>query len=313
MTDGSATLLAATDFSRAAEAALRRAALLARSQGASLEILHVVPHTLAGDTWQLLADWWRSRLTDDGAERARRLAAERLAATAARLSAEPGLAVRTHCAEGRPPAEIAARAAALGARAVAVGAHGEHGLRELFVGSTSQKLLALAPCPVLVVRQWPVGPYEQVLVPTDFSGPAEEAARLAREWFAPARMTLFHAYELPYESMMRHAGVAQETIEAHRREAAGRLREALAAFARSAGFAPEDARLRVAHGYAPVRILEAAQDIEADLIVIATHGRSGLEAALLGSVALRIALEARCDVLFVRPRSAAGAQPIAIS
>jgi nucleotide-binding universal stress UspA family protein len=305
------TVLAATDFSREAEAALRRAAALAYAHGAALEVLHVLAHTLAGDTWQLLADYWRSRLAGTGADRARQIALGRLEATAARLSSETGRPAQTHLAEGRPPVEIAARAAALGAGLVAVGAHGEHGMRELFLGSTAQQLLRLAPCPVLMVRQWPLAPYERVLLPTDFSAPAREAARLARDFFPGARPCLFHAFELPYEPMMRYAGVESDTIETHRREAQARLREELAAFAESAGFARHEALLRVAHGYAPARILEAAQDMETDLIVIATHGRSGLEAAFLGSVALRIALEARCDVLFVRPQPAAGSSAAA--
>lgn len=74
MTHRLGTVLAATDFSREAEAALRRAAALARSHGAPLEVLHVVPHTLAGDTWQLLADYWRSRLAATDPERARQAA-----------------------------------------------------------------------------------------------------------------------------------------------------------------------------------------------------------------------------------------------
>lgn len=306
MTHRFGTVLAATDFSREAEAALRRAAALARSHGAPLEVLHVVPHTLAGDTWQLLADYWRSRLAATDPERARQVALERLDAAAAKLSSETGLAARTHLAEGRPPAAIAARADAIGAALAVIGAHGEHGLLDLFLGSTAQNLLRLAPCPVLIVRQWPLGPYERVLLPTDFSAPARSAALLARQFVPQARTCLFHAFELPYESMMRYAGLEQDTIEAHRREAQARLREELAAFAESAGFARGEALLRVAHGYPPARILEAAQDMEADLIVIATHGRSGLEAALLGSVALRVALEARCDVLFVRPEPGAG-------
>lgn len=298
---GTSAFLAATDFSRRAEAALRRAAALARLHNASLEILHVVPHTLVGDTWALLADYWRSRLTSADADRARALAADRLGETAAALAAETGLPVARHLAEGQPAQSIAARAAALGAELLVVGAHGEHGLRELFAGSTMQKLLHLAGCPVLVIRQWPVAPYDEVLLPTDFSAPALEAARVARRLFPGVRPCLFHAYELPYESLMRYAAVAEETIEAQRRDAGNRLREALAGFAHSAGFAPDGARLRIAHGYPPVRLLEAAQDLNADLIVIATHGRSGLAGALLGSVALRVALEARCDVLFVRP------------
>lgn len=59
--------------------------------------------------------------------------------------------------------------------------------------------------------------------------------------------------------------------------------------------------LHVVAGSAGPAIVEAARTLDADLIVMATHGRSGVARAILGSVADHVARHAACPVLLVRP------------
>jgi nucleotide-binding universal stress UspA family protein len=56
-------------------------------------------------------------------------------------------------------------------------------------------------------------------------------------------------------------------------------------------------------GEPAAEILEAAREARADLIVMGTHGRTGLEHALMGSIAERVVRRAHCPVLTVRPQS----------
>jgi nucleotide-binding universal stress UspA family protein len=58
----------------------------------------------------------------------------------------------------------------------------------------------------------------------------------------------------------------------------------------------------VRSGIAPHEILHAASEIKADLIVMATHGRSGINHLLMGSVAELVLRQATCPVLVMRPR-----------
>lgn len=289
------TILAATDFSRAATVAVRRAAQLAHATGARLELMHVLPPEPSPTSWTAL----RSAFGFD-ATRARDDAMNRLKRAAGRAGPELAAPVELHLAEGRADAAIAGRAVAIDADLVVVGAHGEHFVLDVFVGTTAQRVLRAAPVPVLVVRQAPIYRYEQVLIATDFSGASMAAARAARRLFPGASFHFLHVWELPFEGSLTRAGVSQTTIENQRQRAADEARQALESFVREAGFEDGKASVRVGHGYPPARIKERAAELDVDVIVVGAQGKSRLEAGLLGSVSEHVTAETPCDVLLVK-------------
>lgn len=295
-------ILAATDFSRASDLALQRAARLAQQFGARLSLLHVLPGSPLGETWELLAGIFQDNpsLADSSAARATTEA--ELALRAERLGSEYRLKIDTLVLEGRAARRIAEYAREQAdIDLIVIGAHGQHALRDFFVGSTAQKLLRLAPCGVLLVRQPPSFDYERILLPTDFSAASREAAEWARCNFAGAHFHLAHSFELPYLGKLQYAGVSEELIDHYNEEARTRLRRALADFAASAGFERDEVTQKVLQGYAPSHLVELAADIEADLLLTAASGKSGAEHLFLGSVSLHLALESSCDVLVARP------------
>ena len=79
-------------------------------------------------------------------------AQEKLAEIAAALS-ERGLKVETKAIEGYPPEVIVDEAAAIGADLIAMGTHGRTGLAHLFLGSTAERVVQHAGCPVLTLRR----------------------------------------------------------------------------------------------------------------------------------------------------------------
>lgn len=105
---------------------------------------------------------------------------------------ETNVSAHAHLAKGRPYVEIAARAAEIGADLIVIGAHGENALVDLFVGSTARRVLRASSLPVLLVKQTLPFPYESILLPTDFSAAAREAAIFARQVFHNTRLTLLH-------------------------------------------------------------------------------------------------------------------------
>ena len=135
--------------------------------------------------------------------------------------------------------------------------------------------------------------FHRILVPTDFSVPAERAwalaQRLARA--AGAELVLVHVIS-GRASPLTRAGPACEAV---RKWAAEEL-EDCAGKARAQGL-----RVRVAlrTGVAYREIVALAREGAADLIVVATLGRGGIERALLGSVADRVVRLAPCPVLTV--------------
>jgi universal stress protein A len=137
-------IVIATDFAESAEQALEYATELARTQGAELILLHVyveLPPYPEVASAQVVAIHEEQRRWVEAAldERARR-------ARGAGLLARP--LVRT----GSPATMIARTAEEEGADMVVVGTHGRSGLDRLLLGSVAERVVRLAPCPVLVVK-----------------------------------------------------------------------------------------------------------------------------------------------------------------
>jgi nucleotide-binding universal stress UspA family protein len=145
-------------------------------------------------------------------------------------------------------------------------------------------------------------PVHTILFPTDFSENAQAvfplACSLARD--CGARLIVLYVMSAPLD---------REEMEArhHPDEYYGGARDALHQM-----HAPEQnvrVEHRLAEGNAPKLILEVAQEVEAGLIIMGTHGRSGLRRLLLGSVAEQVLRGASCPVLTVKlPLPAKGEQ-----
>jgi nucleotide-binding universal stress UspA family protein len=296
------TILACTDFSRASDSAVRRASMLARAFDARLILLHVVPLPLWRDAGERLAGMAGWDLPDPA--RIEQIVRTRLEqegqALQAKLGAEANVNITVSAARGRVATEIVRLAGEERADLVVAGAHGAHPVRALMVGTTAQKLLRTAPCPVLVVKHAPRFDYKTVLVPTDLSPSALSAARACRALLPGATFHVAHAFEVPFEGKMNYAGVDPAVIERYRIETGQRLHGELTLFIGEAGFAAGEAVPHLRHGYPSLQINEWLRALRADLVVLAAHGKSEIEAFFLGSVSLHVSLTSTCDVLLVR-------------
>ena len=140
----------------------------------------------------------------------------------------------------------------------------------------------------------------KILHPTDFSECAAlaEQQALALAQRLGGEIILFQALvEAPlYGEGLLNAREAQKVYDAQRTWA----EQSLAARAAQLGQAGVTARWRVSVGVPFEEIVKAAQEERADMIVIGTHGRGGLNSLLLGSVAERVIRTAPCPVLTVR-------------
>src|SRR5688572_5136545 len=125
------TILAATDLSRPAFAAVRRAALLARAHNAKLELVHVIPDSFRSNAWQQLLAAFAEIEAD-----LRQSVAEALEGVVAQVESEMGVKAHAVVAEGKPFAEIAARSEAGNADLIVVGAHGEDLVLTPLLGTT---------------------------------------------------------------------------------------------------------------------------------------------------------------------------------
>ena len=145
--------------------------------------------------------------------------------------------------------------------------------------------------------------WRRILHPTDFSGassaPFARAVALARA--DRAQLFLVHVLlpPMPIGGEGYVAPQVYEDLEASARKYAEKRLAALQAKARKAG---ARATALLLEGVADDQILRAARRRKVDLIVIGTHGRTGLARLFLGSIASRVVAGARCPVLTVRGR-----------
>jgi nucleotide-binding universal stress UspA family protein len=288
-------ILATTDLSAPARHAAARAAMLAAESGARLDLLHVIETGVLAELNRLFAGEVadiQARLVEQAWTGIRQLAAE--------LAAHTGVTPAVTVAEGSVLAEIAARVEGLDAGLVVLGSHGANFMRHWLLGATAGRLLRRLRRPILAVRQVPHERYRSLLLPVDFSPWSRSALDLARVLAPDARLTLMHAYQVPFEGNLRLAGVEEERIQYHRMAAQQEAYNRLHALAAEAGLAPDGYRALVLHGDAASHILEQEEEQDADLIVMGKQGVGAFEELLLGSVTKHVLTEARCDVLIAQ-------------
>lgn len=288
------TVLAATDLSAPARNAVLRAASIARHTGARLTLQHVVSIGALDALRQLFAAQpgdLRQRLLDEARDEVRNLAAELCAAHVA--SAD------IHLSAGSALAEITSHADALDADLLVLGARGANLVRDLAVGSTTERVLRTTGRPLLVVRGEAQHDYRRVLIPVDFSARSLKAIAMVRMLAPQAEIVLLHAFEVPFEGRLRHAGVSEAELAGllanAKREAGAQMAELIAAAALPA----VAVRPVLVHGDPSVQILDQQQLQGCELIVIGKRGQGPLEELLLGSVTTYILSQAKGDVLVI--------------
>jgi nucleotide-binding universal stress UspA family protein len=291
-------ILVGTDFSPTAAVAVDWAVQLARQQGARVELVHAVAVPPAVPEYASPGAIAAGPVFD---EEVRRAARDRLEQEAASLRGQ-GIEVDLWLALGKPSMVIRERASEISALAIVIGTRGLTGLRHVLLGSTTERVIQKAPCPVLAVHpEDRYRPLRTILVPTDFSEDAERAIHTARRLLAPlapeARLTLLHAFNLPIEyTAYGPIPTSMHYLQDTGQDAERRLEELTERL--SAEGIPVDWAVR--EGDPSVVIVEEAERRQADLIAMGTHGRSGLRHLLLGSTAERVAQHAGCPVMTVR-------------
>lgn len=188
-----------------------------------------------------------------------------------------------------------------GADLLVMGSHGRRGFRRLLLGSVTEEVVRVAPCPVLVVRNRPEKPapreVDRIIAPVDFSVSTSRLIDAARELASAfdVPLELLHAVEpIPYAQMSYPISVDHEDLRAH---ADKRLQSYADGIELARGV---DARTVI--GMADQVIIEAAERSAGPMVVMSSHGHSGLARALLGSTAERLLRHAPCPVMIVKDR-----------
>ena len=293
------TLLAATDFSAPARHALERAAQLAQLHPDSrLTLAHVVSGS-ALDTLRRMLPGKANTLEAQLLDRAKK----ELGNLATALPARPGCRIDTVLAKGSALDVLSELVEARPVDLLVMGVRGSHFVRELLLGSTTERMLRKSRRPLLAVKQRAQSPYRRILAPTDFSDHAAAAINAAHAWLPNADFVLLNAFEVELESTFRLAGMDDNLIHEYRIQARDSAQEAMESFIAKLQVPANRLTRQFVHGAATLRILEHEQTMDADLIVMGKHGQSVMEELLLGSVTKHVLSHCSSDV-FIAGHSA---------
>jgi nucleotide-binding universal stress UspA family protein len=297
-------ILAATDFSECADQAVAYAGFLAAACPAPLDILHVVevPPDMPSD--DAVADRFFEQ---------RRKEAERSLDELVRRLASGGVSAKGRQRFGIPSQQVNAAASELHADLVVVGTHGQTGLPHILLGSTAERVVRGASCPVLTIRalreeRQAVGSgtaavpraLRRILCPIDFSRCSVDALEYAAQLVQGfgASFTILHVLEPVFFDLELGLGAVPD-YEQTRARADSRLAETREALTKQ-GLTVQTA---ISGGVLADSIVAVAQRDQCDMIVMGMHGRRGMPHFLTGSVAEAVLRRAHCPVLTVGHRA----------
>jgi nucleotide-binding universal stress UspA family protein len=292
-------VLVASDFTPSSLPALRYGLDLAARTGAALHLVHV--EVYLGDPYTMAT--WSDELVGQARAELQRMLEEVAEAQSIDLHRVPAetVVLRDLSAAGA----ITRYAGEQAIDVVVMGTHGRRGLRHLLLGSVAEEVVRQSPCPVLTVPEtMTTGRLGEgalrILVPVDFSTHAKEALRSAKALatLTGAQLDLLHVVEEVMHPAFYNTGAisvydVQPDIEEKARYHLKRIDE-------ETGPATLPVHYAVQSGYAAAEITDYAKANGIDLIVMATHGLTGLAHFFMGSVAEKVVRTAPCPVFVVK-------------
>ena len=285
------TIIVAADFSDRSREAFAVACALAEEKKTRLFVLHVLEPEFSVDERGFPVP-----MPAPGTEQHQALLEQLWEAYAPHRPID----VQYRIAEGRAAEEILHTATELGADLIVLGTHGRTGVHRLLSGSVAESVLHRARISVLALHAPESAPVvanelRVILHPTDFSDQAQAALGVARALARDHGAQLVVLYVASIETLQ---GVALAMPRDPRIDA-----EPLKAIqAKTNG--PDlkyPVLTRYEVGDAAAEIVGVAEELGCDLIVLGTHGRTGLGRFLMGSVAESVLRRAGCPTLIVKP------------
>jgi universal stress protein E len=275
-------VLVATDLSARSDRAVERAVILAKQTGAALTILHVVDADLP------------SRITDRLRDDAGSLISDHLIS----LPNAYGGFADIKIVLGKDHSDIVDVARTVGAQLLVLGVHRNES-REFFRGTTAERVIRSFDRPVLMVKTRPQAYYRRVIVGVDFSICSRRAIEFAARLIPDGEFHLVHAFEVPSKGPLSARNSRREVptiLHERMNQLVGADIAELKAILQATPF-----RLFQIIRPGSVRgvIQEQIDQLKPDLLVIGTHGRSGVAHAIWGSVAEDFLSRPPCDVLIV--------------
>jgi nucleotide-binding universal stress UspA family protein len=284
-------ILLATDLAANSDRAMERALKLAKENCAKLHIVHVLPgykekkltSSLKEDTEDLIKGYVYDYKDSQG-----------LSITITALQGDEAYA------------EILGYAKKIKADLIVMGMHGKTKIRDLFVGTTLERVVRKGIWPVLMVKNKPTGgPYQSIMASVDFDPGSRAALRMAMEIAPKAVFSVVHAYNIPVyvgetsylyiESIAAMEEEQQKILDAF-------LKTETTHFKKEHNGATSRLSCKLVGGPTYDTLVKQAKNAKADVIALGAHGRIGVMPGKLGGTAQDILANPPCDVLVARDR-----------
>ena len=285
-------LLLATDGSVFSEGAIREAIRLAKKCSSRLSAISVIETNPEYETIapQLL-------------EKSEKAAREHLASVKVQAKKE-GVDCATSIIEGQDSYNYISEEAAKNKMSMIIlGRRGRTGLKRLAMGSTVARVIGHAPCNVLVVPRAAVLEFKSIVLAMDGSpystAAASEAIGLAKKNNSKLTVISVVPAELATPTDVDFSAAGMELLAEKEMQAAEKNAKAVKEAAQKVGVAVQ---AFIMTGKPADAIIETAKDKAADLIIVGSHGRTGIARLLMGSVAERVIVMSSCAVLVVKTK-----------
>ena len=299
-------ILLASDGSTPAEVAHQLTASIPWPAGSTIRIVTAVTPPIGLYTTPLSAA--PALPTDiDRLEAEVAAAGEQVLEEAARAVAASGCSVERRLLRGRAGSAIVDEAAEWQPDVVIIGSRGHGAISSMLLGSVSAEVVDHAPCPVLVGRRPTM---TRVVLGHDGSEYAMAAEHIMRSWPIFSRVAI-EVVSVAHVKAPWRVGIAPtlyaEAMEAHRQATEisaaehARIAEESARRLAESGLRASAAAVE---GDPAAMLIGTADEHQADLTVLGTHGRTGVSRALLGSVARNVMQHASSSVMVVRAAEA---------
>ena len=212
---------------------------------------------------------------------------------------EFGIDIESIVSEGEPPEVIARTAQEMNADLIAMGTHGRRGIKRFIMGSVTSGVIGHAPCDVLVVKK-PctrcTGEFKSILLPFDGSVFSKKALSHAYALAKDEGSEVTALYVIPrYEEMIGF--MKTDSIRKSLHKEAERIIELAKQSVSSNGVTLATA---IEEGNAADKIVETANRMKHDLIVMGSYGWRGVNKAILGSTTERVIMNASCPIMVVK-------------
>ena len=298
-------ILVATDFSEYSKVALDICLGASKCMKTKLYVLHTIEkfphdyvHLLSGTAHSNM----KQKLEEEAMNKIKAMLPEEL------LGSEDIVPIVRF---GKPFLEIIKVAKEKDVDLMAIGTHGRAGVDRVILGSVAERVVRKAGCTVMVIRNRKYVGFKRIIVPIDFSDCSRKALEyaVATARAHSSKLTILHVYEgsfvEPYVKAANSEEEANEIMKEIERVNETKYDE----FLKTVDLSGVEYEKLLEKGIPETEIVDIAMEKQANLIVMGTHGRSGIKHILIGSTAEEVVRAVHCDIIIVKPEKFSFSMP----